>query len=376
MDTYFASPERSDPSELHHQIRFVAGDPIIDALLRSVSGMLAVLNRHRQVVALNDALVTDLGVRDPDEVLGLRSGEALHCVHAHDEPGGCGTTEYCSTCGAAIAIVSALSFDEPTERVCALTADRDDQEVQVVLLVQARPLAVEGEELLLLFLKDITLEWGRAALARTFFHDVKNMLGGLVTSTAILASGAKDPELLRIVRESALRLDREVSIQACLHGSHDCRLEMSLEETTASSVLAELRDLFVNHPAVTDKQIRFREVDSDWHIRTDASLVLRILSNMVTNALEATVAGGNIEVWAENLNDYTEFCVWNQGCIDERVAMRIFQRNFSTKSGDGRGLGTYSMRLLGEQFLGGKVDFSSTASGGTVFRLAIDGMDD
>jgi sensor histidine kinase regulating citrate/malate metabolism len=51
--------------------------------------------------------------------------------------------------------------------------------------------------------------------------------------------------------------------------------------------------------------------------------------------------------------------------------MRIFQRNYSTKSDSGRGLGTYSMKLFGETYLGGKVDFTSSESEGTTFHLRL-----
>ena len=41
---------------------------------------------------------------------------------------------------------------------------------------------------------------------------------------------------------------------------------------------------------------------------------------------------------------------------------RIFQRSFSTKAERGRGLGTYSMKLLGEGYLHGRVRESRTGS--------------
>jgi len=45
----------------------------------------------------------------------------------------------------------------------------------------------------------------------------------------------------------------------------------------------------------------------------------------------------------------------------------MFQRNFSTKGEAGRGFGSYSMKLLGEKILKGKVDFSTDRRNGTVF---------
>jgi signal transduction histidine kinase len=57
--------------------------------------------------------------------------------------------------------------------------------------------------------------------------------------------------------------------------------------------------------------------------------------------------------------------------MPREIAMRVFQRHFTTKQGTGRGLGTYAMKLLGERHLGGTVDFESDAASGTVFRIAL-----
>ena len=42
------------------------------------------------------------------ELLGKRPGEALGCVHASECSTGCGTTEFCSECGAVRAILASL----------------------------------------------------------------------------------------------------------------------------------------------------------------------------------------------------------------------------------------------------------------------------
>jgi sensor histidine kinase regulating citrate/malate metabolism len=50
--------------------------------------------------------------------------------------------------------------------------------------------------------------------------------------------------------------------------------------------------------------------------------------------------------------------------------MQIFQRSFSTK-GSGRGIGTYSMKLLTEQYLGGEILVESSQENGTTFTVVI-----
>jgi PAS domain-containing protein len=202
MDTYFASAKRANEKEFVAEIEIMSKNPILSGLLHSISGLLAVLDEHRQIVALNDSFLQMLGIDDPTEALGLRPGEALQCIHAHDEPAGCGTTKFCSTCGAAIAIVSSLGQDKPVERICALSANRGDKDVDIALLVRSHPINIYKRKFLLLFLQDITQQQQRAALERTFFHDVNNMLTMLVVASELLVK--KDSsELARAVHQSS-----------------------------------------------------------------------------------------------------------------------------------------------------------------------------
>jgi sensor histidine kinase regulating citrate/malate metabolism len=49
----------------------------------------------------------------------------------------------------------------------------------------------------------------------------------------------------------------------------------------------------------------------------------------------------------------------------------LFQRSFSTKASAGRGIGTYSVKLLVEQYLKGSVSFISDSESKTIFTLKI-----
>ncbi len=67
------------------------------------------------------------------------------------------------------------------------------------------------------------------------------------------------------------------------------------------------------------------------------------------------------------------FSVWNPAPIPEPLQLRIFQRHFTTKNESGRGIGTYMMKLFGEEFLGGRVGFLSSAAEGTPFWIELPG---
>ena len=53
--------------------------------------------------------------------------------------------------------------------------------------------------------------------------------------------------------------------------------------------------------------------------------------------------------------------------MTEAVKLQLFNRSFSTKGENGRGFGTYTVKLLLERYLNGHVEFNSTEKDGTYF---------
>ena len=92
---------------------------------------------------------------------------------------------------------------------------------------------------------------------------------------------------------------------------------------------------------------------------------------MVINAFEAIDDEGIVYLTINADNENFCFTVSNEGFIPESISKRIFQKNFSTKANWGRGLGTYSIKLLGEEILGGKVGFETSPDSGTEFWLKL-----
>lgn len=368
-DTHFAPAERAKNTDLAAEIEIVSKSPIVSGLLHSISGLLAILNEHRQIIALNDSFLQMLGIDDPAKTLGLRPGEAVQCIHAHDAPAGCGTTKFCSTCGAAVAIVVSLEQDKPVERICALSVHRGIRDADIALLVRSHPIKIDKKRFLLLFIQDITQQQQRAALERTFFHDISNMLSILVGASELLVN-RQPSELAESIHKASLRLHKEIAIQRCLSQDETGVYQPMWHDITTRQIVAELQSIFANHPALDRKKIDFQKNYPEAAVNTDISLLSRVLSNMIINALEATEEKGVVEIWMEREGDLLSFNVWNAQEIPPEITGRIFQRNFSTKEQQGRGVGTFSMKLFGESILGGKVNFK-TSREGTVFRFSL-----
>jgi K+-sensing histidine kinase KdpD len=371
MDTYYAPAELASQEKLNEEVEIYNQSAIMEGLMETVGGLLAVLNENRQIIALNDSFLKMLGIEDPIHALGLKSGQALNCIHADEGPAGCGTTKYCSTCGAAKSIMASLDQNKAVEDTCVLTTMNHGRENDIVLKVRSHPVVINNTRFILLFLRDITLEQQRAALERTFFHDINNMLSGLVGASEILARESSKSPMVDVVRRSSLRLQKAVEIQKFMLACETDSYQLIPQPLSLQQLEEDLLALFANHPARESKYLKISHELGDLQIQTDVSLFQRILANMITNALEASEAGGTVKVTFHKKEETINFSVHNDQVIPEEIKLRIFQRNFSTKASSGRGIGTFSMRLFGEKILGGKIHFISTPETGTFFTFSL-----
>jgi signal transduction histidine kinase len=102
----------------------------------------------------------------------------------------------------------------------------------------------------------------------------------------------------------------------------------------------------------------------------DAALLIRVLGNLIKNAIEASKPGSTVTLTIGSEQDRTVFALHNPGVIAPSVAKQLFKSRFTTK-GPGRGIGMYTVQVLGEHLLGGRVAFESTEASGTVFRFTL-----
>lgn len=369
-ETYFASPEKSSIFELSKEIETISKSNIMDVVLYATGNLLAVLNKNRQVIASNDYFLKYLGIEDTEQILGLRPGEIVGCVHSADMEAGCGTSKYCSTCGAAIAIVTSLAENSAVERNCII--DINNGEKTLIFKVRAVPYEIENIKLIFLFLEDISDYEQLKNMERYFLHDLNNTIGAMSSYIELLKHETSSlntimsPLYVDSLSELLKRLIKEIASQKAIMNNNTKYATTNFQNISISYLLSSLRDFFKKHELGKEKDFYI-----DWNFQekslcTDEGIVIRILINMLINAFEHT--DNEVKMWVDVEKDSITFNVWNSQQIDEKTSMRIFQKYFSTKQVEGRGFGTFSMKFLGEKILKGKVYFK-TSQEGTVFSF-------
>ena len=343
----------------------------MDTLLQTASGLLVVLDEQRRIVTVNHTFLKELGICDIQEVLGFRLGESLQCIHAHKDPDGCGTTDYCVSCGANIAIRAALEKDLHKEKTCALISDKDGARSDICLRIKAKPIQLHERKWILVYAQDITEQQYWANLERVFFHDVSNTITALYGSVQLLQQQHPAQRDIDALHDSVERLLGEVAVQKKLALNRQADYRPVKRPIELDSICRQLHTIIDGHRAAFGK-----EIQEDWPrevqmLKTDPLLISKVLGNMVINALEATPMGCAIRIMVRADADQVAWNVWNQSPIPPSIQKRIFQRYFSQKPGAGRGLGTYSMKLFGETYLKGRVSFTSAPGEGTLFTFSL-----
>lgn len=367
--SFHAPAGRAEITVVKKQAKLFQNNDVLKVLGDAVSQMLVVLNEQRQIVYANKYYLQFIEVSSDEQILGKRVGEAVNCLHAFDLNGGCGTTEFCKKCGAVNAIMESQAGKQSVQECRILTFDNDALNLQV----SATPYYNEGQMFTIFAISDISSEKRKNALERIFFHDVLNSAGGISGMSAILQEIKDKDEMLEIaqtISRAADNLINEIQSQRQLSAAERGELELLLTKEDSISILKDVSELYQNHVTNNSNEIQIDPQSDNISISTDVTILRRILGNMVKNALEASLPGSMVRLKCEANSNNVRFSVNNDNYMEKDIQLQLFKRSFSTKGVD-RGTGTYSMKLLGEKYLKGRVGFITKRELGTTFFIEI-----
>lgn len=369
METYFAPAQRESREEVLYEYGALSDNLVFKEVIDTMPQIFMVLNDCRQIVYGNRAVLEFLNTV-PEAVLGKRPGEALSCVQGLSAKNGCGTGEACAKCGAVDAILRSQKGEEVLNE-CRIRVKGGEA---FNLQVWTYPMYVQGKDYVIMIATDISDAKRRQSLERIFFHDVLNTAGGIygylkkmsVESSVQMDKSRKTVETLCSLTS---RLIDEIKCQKQILAAEQNQLAIHPDIVDSVEIIGEVMELYRNHEVCIDKTIAIHDDSERVRFKSDGILLHRILGNMVKNALEASHPGDTVTVQCWLTDEKVNFSVHNPTFIPHDAQLQIFQRSFSTK-GEGRGLGTYSMKLLSKRYLKGDVTFITAEKGGTVFTAS------
>ena len=366
--------ERLSHAEILEQAKQVSQAPVLVAMLDTAPGLVALLNELRQIVFCNEACAKAGGLLRREDALGMRPGELLHCSHATETEAGCGGSESCQYCGLAQAVLAGQR-GKAMAGECLLQCRDQETEVSAEYAVQVNPLPSLGTGWVCYSLADISDEKRREALERVFFHDIMNRASAVEGVTSVLQEEDipehERAEFLGILSSSAGALVEEIRSQRMLLAAERGVLASERIDCNSLDALHRAADSCRPFELPGGNRLEILADAQSIRLRTDPALLGRVLINLFKNAVEASQPGMRVTgTCAMAGPDRVRFSIHNDTLMPEAVRAHFFQRSYSTK-GTGRGLGAYSVKLLTEQYLGGRTWFESAKGAGTTIHVEL-----
>jgi signal transduction histidine kinase len=195
-------------------------------------------------------------------------------------------------------------------------------------------------------------------------------LNGLLSILREETNPDETRELIKLSEDISRNVIDEILSQRQIRAAENGELKVNIELCNSVELLDSAIEKINFHEAGNGKNIVRTEDSVNTFFAIDKILLQRVIINLLKNALEATQLNGTVTSGIRENEDKIIFWVKNDQLIPKDVQMQLFLRSFSTK-GTGRGLGTYSIRLLTENYLEGKVSFVSNEAEGTVFSIEL-----
>ncbi len=222
-------------------------------------------------------------------------------------------------------------------------------------------------------LKDAERLAAIGATAGMVGHDLRNPLQAIngaiylamdeLVSLPETAEKQTVKEMLEMIEEQAQYMNKIVSdLQSFVKP-----VKPQLEEADTQKILDDALSLAKIPENVELKTLIRKDVQ---RITVDPMLIMRVLNNLITNAVQAMPNGGKLTITAQSKDDATLLSVEDTGTgIPEEVKPKLFTPLFTTKS-KGQGFGLAVCKRVVEAH-GGEITFESAVGKGTTFTLRI-----
>ncbi|PLX71724.1 MAG: hypothetical protein C0602_00565 [Denitrovibrio sp.] len=368
INTHFASSDRSSDDLIVEQYQLFAFYPMLNDLLGKIDQYLIILNNNRQIVYANSSFLKDFKIKSVVDVIGQRLGEVLECRFSWCELG-CGTSEFCKECGAVISVLKTQRHKVDSYMECVILTKYSKT---LELAVTSKHIELDGEDFIMLSLDSIDKQKQTKNLEDILHHDITNVASGIHSMIQLLSDDRfTDKEKVKAYLEkSSSQLLDELYNHKILMEAERKDLQIKLKEENSLGLIEQAVKFAECMQTARGVILYIHHTCEDFNFKTDAGLLSRVLINMLTNALEASAFSQKVTIGAKIVNGEKVFWVHNNAFMPIEIQSKIFRQKFSTRKRNS-GFGTYSIRVITEGYLGGRVDFKSDEAEGTVFSITL-----
>jgi signal transduction histidine kinase len=211
-------------------------------------------------------------------------------------------------------------------------------------------------------------------------HDLRDLLGGIVTSSAILLRSVPEGDegsAIRVgtsrIQRYAARMKRLIDDLTDVASIDAGKLGVTPVRGNLAPVVLEAVVSMRDAAAAKNVSLTLSPIDGPLPAFFDADRVMQVVTNLIANAVKFTPQGGEIHVSAEPRTECMQVSITDTGAgIPADLIEAIFERFRQVAGSDrrGLGLGLYISRSLIEAQRG-KIWAESQLGRGTTFRFTL-----
>lgn len=348
--------------------RILAEQRRSEAIIRSLSDGLMVVDNDIQIIALNPMAVQMLN-------LGPEQAKGRHCFEVIENQA---LYHHLKT---TIETGQAPQLDEPA---ATLTVERNGQTQYYHFAIT--PVKTEQAQMLgaVLLLQDVTklktLDRLKSEFVVTASHELRTPLTSIAMSIGLLVESAhsklseNEQALLCAAQEDAQRLRALVNDLLDLSKIESGRMEMAFEPVGVSLLIERATSTLAAQAEEKGLALSQQLPVELPPVKADPNKITWVLTNLIANAIRYTDRGGGIEVSAKLAGDFVYVAVSDEGAgIPLEYQSKIFDKFVQIKSDKavgGSGLGLAICREIVKAH-GGTIWVQSTPGQGSTFTFTL-----
>jgi PAS domain S-box-containing protein len=254
----------------------------------------------------------------------------------------------------------------------------------IPVVVRARRLFFDDHDVIAWVEQDISaqmeLDQLRQDLSAMVYHDLRGPLhtvySSLVTLGRLLANTDQSSvlDLLQVGIRGTRQLSRMVESLLDIQRLEEGKAVLDPKPTSLHSLLANAAQLVQPLAAESNQRLSFQLADELPFVTVDADMILRVMTNLMENAVKYTPMGGFIKLSANLSDNGVRVSVTDSGPgIPKHMQRQIFDKFSRVKYKDapkGVGLGLAFCRLAVEAH-GGQIWVESEPGQGSVFNFTL-----
>lgn len=255
---------------------------------------------------------------------------------------------------------------------------------EIAIEIGLSPLETEEGLMVLASVVDVTEKRKIALMEKEFTaivsHELRTPLTSIRGSLGLIAGGmagefpAQSKQLLKIAMTNCERLVRLINNILDIEKIESGTVTLHLEPREIGSLIEETIEANRGFGVEYGVTLALKNILRDAKVLVDGDLLIRVLTNLISNAIKFSPRGGVVEVTVSRRGDFLRTAVSDRGPgIPEKFRDLVFKKfmqaaAFGNPRRGGSGLGLSISKALVER-MGGQIGFETATDVGTTFYV-------